>query len=221
MAAQLRARNGRLGAGAVLVDRPGDELLARATLSGDQHGKSLIGDTADGLVSFLHSRAGTDDGIARDLFVRRRLRDDGRLAHQPGDLERLADHAAQLLQIDRLEQVVVGPVPHRLDGRVSRPDHGDKDDRDAGVDSAELRQDVEAGLVGQAEVQENNVRARSRDSFQALGAGVGDGNPVSGRGEHVAHLVAKQVRFVIDQEQVSHGFFTPFAVKCSGTRGLL
>ena len=94
-----------------------------------------------------------------DLFVRRRLRDNGRLAHQPGDLERLADHAVQLLQVDRLEQVVEGPVPHRLDGRVGRPDHGDKHDRDAGVDLAELRQDLQAGLVGQAQVEENNVRA--------------------------------------------------------------
>ena len=43
------------------------------------------------------------------------------------------------------------------------------------------------------------------DSFQALCAGVGDLDPVSGCGEHVAHLVAEQVRVVIDQEQVGHG----------------
>ena len=145
-----------------------------------------------------------DDGFARDVFVRRRLRDDGRLAHQPGDLEGLADHAVQFLQVDRLEQVVVGPVPHRLDGRVSRPDHGDEDDRDAGVDSAELRQDVQAGLVGQAQVEENNVRASGGDPFQALCARVGDLNPVFGGGEHVAHLLGEQVRVVIDQEQVGH-----------------
>ena len=56
----------RLGAGAVLVDRPGHQLLAGAALSGDQHGKGLVGDTADGLVRFLHPRAGADDGFARD-----------------------------------------------------------------------------------------------------------------------------------------------------------
>ena len=32
------------------------------------------------------------------------------------------------------------------------------DDRDAGVDSPELPQDVQAGLVGKAQVEENNVR---------------------------------------------------------------
>ena len=138
------------------------------------------------------------------LFVRRCLRDNGRLAHQPGDLERLADHAVQFLQIDRLEQVIVGPVPHRLDGRVGRPDHGDEDDRDAGVDLAELRQDVQAGLVGQAQVEENDVRASGGDPFQALCARLGDLNPVCGGGEHVAHLFGEQVRVVIDQEQVGH-----------------
>ncbi len=135
-------------AGAVLVDRPGYQLLAGARLSGDQHGKTLVGDTADRLVSFLHPRAASDDRFARDVFVRWCLRDNSRRAHQPGDLERLANHTVQFLQIDRLEQVVVGPVPHRLDGRVRRPDHGDKDDRDAGVDPSELCQDFQARLVG-------------------------------------------------------------------------
>src|SRR5205807_3238413 len=185
-------------------DGAGDKLLAGATLPGDQHGKGLVGDTADGLVRFLHPRAAADDGNALELFVRRRLRDDGRLAHQPGNFERLADHAVQLLQIDRLEQVVVGPVPHRLDGRVGRPGHGYHNDRDAGVDSPELSQDVQAGLVGQAQVEENNVRASGGDAFQALCARLGDLNPVSGRGEHMAHSVAEQVWVVIDQEQGGH-----------------
>ena len=32
------------------------------------------------------------------------------------ELQRLADHAAQVLGVERLEQVVVGPLLHRLDG---------------------------------------------------------------------------------------------------------
>ena len=209
MAAQFERQERRLGPGAVLVDGAGDQFLAGAALAGDQHGERLVGDAADGLVRFLHPRAAADDGFARELFVRRRLRDDGRLAHQPGNFQRLADHAVQLLQIDRLEQVVVRPVPHRLDGRVGRPGHGDHDDRDAGVDSPELPQDVQAGLVGQAQVEENNVRASGGDPFQALCARLGDLNPVCGRGEHVAHSVAEQVRVVIDQKQGGHGTRAP------------
>src|SRR5206468_5079144 len=49
-----------LSAGAVLVDSAGDELLAGATLPGDQRGKGLVGNTTDGLVRFLHPRAAAD-----------------------------------------------------------------------------------------------------------------------------------------------------------------
>ena len=115
---------------------------------------------------------------------------------------RLADHAVQFLQVERLEQVVVRPLPHRLDGRIGRPDHGDKDDRDAGVDLAELPQDVQAGLVGQAQVEENDVRPGVGDAFRPSAPVLGDLDPVCGGGEHVAHLVREQVRVVIDQEQV-------------------
>jgi hypothetical protein len=95
-------------------------------------------------------------------------------------------------------------VPHRLDGRVCRSDHGDKDDRNAGVDSAELRQDVQAGLVRQAQVEENDVRASCGNPFQAIRTRVGDLDPMFGRGEHVGHLFGENVRVVIDQEQVGH-----------------
>ena len=81
---------------------------------------------------------------------------------------------------------------------------GDEDDRDAGVDLPELPEDVQAGLVGQAQVEENNVRASGGDPFQALCGRLGDLDPVRGRGEHVAHSVAEQVRVVIDQKQGGH-----------------
>src|SRR5207302_8742132 len=72
------------------------------------------------------------------------------------------------------------------------------------VDSPELTQDVKAGLVGQAQVEENNVRASGGDPFQALCARLGNLNSVSGRGEHVPHSVGEQVRVVVDQKQGGH-----------------
>src|SRR5262249_25005379 len=72
-------------------------------------------------------------------------------------------------------------------------------------DLAELPQDVQARLVGQAQVQENNVRPNVTGAFEALAARGGNLDPVCGRGEHLAHLVREQVRVVIDQEQVGHG----------------
>ena len=47
--------------------------------------------------------------------------------------------------------------------------------------------DVQAGLVGQAQVEENDVRASGGDPLQALCARLGHLDPVRGGGEHVAH----------------------------------
>src|SRR6516164_5835245 len=197
------------GAGAMLVDGAGDQFLAGATLPRNQHGKGLVGDTADGLVRFLHPRAGADDGFAGEFFVRRRLRDHGWLAHQAGDLQGLADYPVQFLHIERFEQVVVSPVPHRLDGRVGRPDHGDKHDRDAGVNGADLVQDLQARLVRQAQVEENDIRGRRPNALEALATRVGDLDSVFGGGEAVADLLREQVRVIIDQQQVGHGWRPP------------
>src|SRR5262249_43156320 len=89
------------------------------------------------------------------------------------------------------------------------PDHGDKDDGDAGVELPELPQDVQAGPVGQAQVQENDARANLGDALQPFGARAGDLDPVCGGGEHMGHLIREQVRVVIDQQQVGHGTRAP------------
>ena len=189
----------------MLVDGPGDQFLARAALAGDQHWKALVGDTADGLVHFLHGRAAADNGFAREVVVRRCLRNNGRIAHQPADLQRFTDHAFQLLHVERLEQVVVRPLLHRLDGRIGRAGQGDKDDWDTGIDLANLTQDLQSGLVRQAQVEENNVRRRGRDVLQTLRTSVSDLDSVCGGGEYVAHLFREQPRVVIDKQQVRHG----------------
>jgi len=80
-------------------------------------------------------------------------------------------------------------LPHRFDGGIRRPRYSDKDDRDAGVDLAELPQDVQAGLVGQAQIEEYDMWPNVCNKLKALGARVGDIDPVCGAGEHMADLV--------------------------------
>src|SRR5262249_11975087 len=98
----------------------------------------------------------------------------------------------------------VSPVPHRLDGRIRRPHHGNHDDRDAGVDSPELPQDLQARLVGQTEVEENDIRGCGPNVLEALATRVGDLDSVLGGEEEVANLLREQVRVIIDQQQVGH-----------------
>ena len=76
---------------------------------------------------------------------------------QAGQLERLADHPAELLRVERLEQVIVGPLLHGLDGRVGGGGGGDEDHRDAGVDPADVLVDFQPGEVGQAHVEQDHL----------------------------------------------------------------
>ena len=204
MAAQLRARYGALARRPVLVDGAGDQLLAGAALAGDQHGDVLVGDAADGLVHLAHGGASADDG-AGEVGVRRGLRNHGRPAHPPAHLHRLVDHPPELLQVERLEQVVVGALPHRLDGRVRRPGDGDEDDGDARVDAADRLVELQAGLVGQSQVEEDDVRGVGADEPEPFRAGAGHLDPVRGGRERQAHLLRDQGRVIIDEQDVGHG----------------
>src|SRR5207253_3832887 len=58
----IEGQERRLGSRAVLVDGAGDQLLAGAARTGDQHWDILSRDAADGLVDLAHGRAGADDG---------------------------------------------------------------------------------------------------------------------------------------------------------------
>ena len=133
------------------------------------------------------------------------LGDDGRLAHPPGHLQRLADHPPQLVQVERLEQVVVGPLLHRLDGRVRRLGHGDEDDRDARVEAADLLVDLQPGLVGESEVEQDHIRRPLGDATDPLRAGTGHINPVLRGAEDPVDLRQDQVRVVVHKQQLAHG----------------
>jgi hypothetical protein len=50
-------------------------------------------------------------------------------------------------------------------------------------------QDVQAGLVGQAQVEENDVWSNFGDTLKALSAGAGDFDPVRWGREDVTHLI--------------------------------
>src|SRR4026207_1605726 len=88
-------------------------LVPVAAPAGDQRGHVLGSHAADGFVHLAHGRAGADDGPFR-FPVRRAVCDGGRLAPPPGHFECLANHSAQLIEVERLEQVVVGSVLHGL-----------------------------------------------------------------------------------------------------------
>src|SRR5262245_49002657 len=99
----------------MLVDGARDEFLARASLTRDEDWYILGSDTTDRLVHFAHRRAPSHHTFTLQV-VNRRLCNDSGLAHQACNFQCLTNHSVQLLQFDWLQQVVVSPKPHRLDG---------------------------------------------------------------------------------------------------------
>ena len=131
--------------------------------------------------------------------VRDVLRDHGRLAHPPDDVQRLAHHAPKLFEIKGFEEIVVSALFHGLDGRVRHLARRDEDDRDPRVEAADLLVDVQARLVGQPEVEENDIGRPGPDSLEPGEASAGDLDPVGGGGEELPNLGRDQRRVVIDE----------------------
>jgi hypothetical protein len=88
-----------------------------------------------------------------------------------------------------------------LDRRVGPASHGDDDDRDVGVDAADLVVDLQPGLVGKAEIEDNNIRWLRADVFEPGMDCAGDVHPVRGCGERLAQLLRHEGRVVADVKE--------------------
>ena len=153
----VQREEGLLGARAVLVDRARHQLLAGAALAGDEDGHVLVGDPTDLLVDLEHRRAAAEHRAALDGDVRVGGSQHDRRAHAPPDLDRVQHRLLELVQVDRLVEVVEGAALHRLDRRAGVLGHGDEHHRDARVDGPDLLVDLQPGLVGQTEIQEDHL----------------------------------------------------------------
>ena len=165
----------------MLVDGPGDELLAGAALAGDQHRHVLGGDAADRLVHLAHGRRTAQDRVVR-VGVRLGFSEDGGRLHPPGDLQGLANDPPQMTGVERLGEVVAGALLHRLDRLVGRPGRGDEDDRGPQAHPADLPVDLKPGLIGQVGVEKDDVGAARANALEPLGTGAHDLDSVRGAG---------------------------------------
>ena len=110
--------NGPRGARARVVEDLRRQILARAALAGEEHGRRRArGDALEQRLEFAQLRRFADHPIeaVRLGLGRAQL---PHLAPQPRRLERLLDHRGQRLEVERLVHEVVGAELHRLDGRV-------------------------------------------------------------------------------------------------------
>ena len=175
MAAQLMAKKGGSAAAAVMVDGAGDQFLARAAFPQDQHVHVLRGHAADLLADGLHGRAAADQPVGLVLGTVAVFKDHG-YVHQPADGERLAHYLLKLAGIQRLDQIIVGPQFHGLDGGVGRAVPRDEDNEAPGIEPAKVMEDLQARAVAKANVQQDYIGRLFGSQLQTLGGSFGTEN---------------------------------------------
>ena len=120
---------------AVEMNRPRDHLLAGARFAGDQHRALRLGDHLRGLDDVLDPPAAADDSVLVEFLVAL-AEQVSVLRPQPLMVDRAVDDHEQLVDLERLLQVVERAELHRLDRALDRRVRGHQQDlRTVGVRS--------------------------------------------------------------------------------------
>ena len=186
---------------AAVVNGARDELLAGAGLAGDEHRALGIGDALGPADDLLHRPAAADDAVVVELFVALAAQV-AVLGAQPLVIERAADDDQQLVDLERLLQVVERAELHRLDRALDRGVRGHH--QDLGPLALGRRADVLADQVEAAQLRHDVVD--DEEVERPLGQ-----QPLASRGlRRLDHLVAgvaqrpaerlEDLLFVVDEQ---------------------
>jgi hypothetical protein len=181
---------------AVLMNGAGDELLPRAGLARDQHGRVAVGEHADRLLHGAHGLARPDQPVLVRLGAR--------LARLAPDRKHSSEGARHILAADRFRQMIEGAEPHRLD-RVRRGRMGGQYRDWRGIRSrADAPQDLEAVHAGHAKVEQDGVDGVRSQKVYGLRTASGKLGVITevarGFAERLAHR-----RVVVDDQDGRHG----------------
>src|SRR6267142_3810264 len=143
----------------VVVNGAGDQLLAGARLSVDEHGRRARRHLPDHAEDVLHLAVVADDVGEREAIDE--LLDERQvLAEQAGLLQGPAHRQDHRVPGQWLRQVVEGPVLHRPHGRVDGPVRRHDDDDGLRRHPQSLLEQTDAVHPGELEIGEDDRRAR-------------------------------------------------------------
>ena len=168
----VHRHEGAVAARALAVDRARDQLLAGARFPRDEHGRRGVGDLTDDLVHAPHRR-GSADQLVEPLAARELVAEVPHLPLEGASLERPIDHAPQILDRERLRQVIVGAELHRLHCGPQGPDGGNEDHLQAGIETLEPLQHLDPFHAREPHVEEAHVDVTAPDGLER-------GRPVGG-----------------------------------------
>ena len=194
---------GQRRAAGASVDGARDELLAGAALSRDEDRRLEVGDLRDRPEDVEHLLALREDGLELVLLVDL-LSQGAVLAPQRLALFCLSQREDDLVRLERLADVVVGPRLHRLDGEVHVAVRAHDDDRRRMLLRLERRQHVETSHARHAHVRQDDVGVERVDERQRRLAAVGNLDLEAMLLEEGAQDEAN-VLLVIDDQYAAHG----------------
>jgi hypothetical protein len=196
------------------MDGTRHQLLAGARLAVHQHRRHRARQLLHQRAHLPHGLGATGQaqqgGTAGGCGLRLRLEphDGGSAPHRGGSArvasECTGHHGAELTQIDRLGQVVVGAGLEGLDGVLGRTEGGDDDGALATSLLLEPGQHIHARTVGQSHVGDDHLIALVAQQRQGLGNRLGAVQliPLAQQRQLVQ---GAQVGFVVDDEQAFGG----------------
>ena len=188
---------------AARVEEAGEDALARAVLPAQQDRRLRAGGPAHRVERGLErGRAGGQ------LELRHRVRElpfeVAHLAHEGAPLRRPFHQVPDLGGRERLGQVVDGAATHRLHRRIDRRVRGDDDDVETRTGRHQLGDEVEAGALGEFQVDEGEIedlpRSMRQRRFRVGGQADRAARALEGEGER-----RSDVLLVVDDEDAKHG----------------
>ena len=169
---------------AVLVNRPRHQFLPGPALPQNQHRHILGRHPANLLVDRLHGRAPPDQPVPATVGGPLVLGKHGGDLHPPAGLARLADQVAQCAEIQRLEQIFVGPPLRRLDGQIRGPVPRHQNDWCAGIQLLQGIEGLQAGAVAKVYVEHHHIRLNLSHLLHRLRPIRGETQSQIGRFQH-------------------------------------
>jgi hypothetical protein len=183
-----RGDDAALKVAAFAVVEPGGDGVGAHLVQG------AVGQRGDDLVE----RQARGDGFAH-LVERERLTQPQILRGEPALLEPALHDVHDLLDLERLQDVVVRPALHGVDRGLDRAEAGHDHGQRVGVDLGDLSQQIEAAHTRHLEVADDQVVARAFELLHGARAVLRRAHDVAFHPEEVRDDVANEL-FVVDDE---------------------
>ncbi len=215
LALEQRLRNGRAVDGdeglvaprAHLVKRARYHFLAGAAFSGDENGNAARRGLSDEPVDVLHDRRAADQATELPAL--------GEIAREPQQLLAIAHALDRLLEnhlepgeVDRLGEVVVSALAHRLGRVLDRAVAGEQDEHGVRQIFADRAHQLDAGRAGHHQIGKNDVRRELPADGQRVPRVGGGAALISPTGDEFGESGPRGILVVHDEDSVRcHGVF--------------